>query len=186
MISTNDFRSGMTVERDGELLQILESQHVKPGKGPAFVRVKFKNLMSGAITQETMRAGEKVPRAHLEKRTMQYLYQDGEGYHFMDLETYEQQNLTAEDIGEAVKYLKENDNAEVLTYKGGLVGVSLPASVELRVTSTVPGLKGDTVSGGGSKPATLETGYEVHVPLFVEEGDMVRIDTRSGEYLERA
>ncbi len=186
MISTNDFRSGLTVERDGELLQVLESQHVKPGKGPAFVRVKFKNLMTGAITQETMRAGEKVPRAHLEKRTMQYLYQDGEGYHFMDIETYEQERLSGEDIGDAVHYLKENDNVEVLTFKGRLVGVTLPASVALEVVDTVPGVKGDTVSGGGTKPATLETGTEVQVPLFIERGDMVRVDTRSGEYLERA
>ncbi|MFP4201252.1 MAG: elongation factor P [Clostridia bacterium] len=186
MISTNDFRPGLTVEIDGQLLQIMESQHVKPGKGPAFVRAKFKNLMSGAITQDTMRAGEKVPRAHLEKRTMQYLYRDGEGYHFMDVQTYEQERLSDEDIGAAVNYLKENENVEVLTFKGRLVGVSLPASVELEVVDTVPGVRGDTVSGGGSKPATLETGVEVQVPLFVERGDVVRIDTRSGEYLERA
>ncbi len=176
----------MTVERDGQLLQIVESQHVKPGKGPAFVRVKFKNLMSGSITQETMRAGEKVPRAHLEKRTMQYLYRDGEGYHFMDTETYEQERLSPEDIGDAVNYLKENDTAEVLTFKGRMVGVNIPASVELEVVETMPGVRGDTVSGGGTKPATLETGTEVQVPLFVERGDIVRIDTRSGEYMERA
>ncbi len=185
MISSNDLRSGMTIERDGNLYQVIEAQHVKPGKGPAFVRVKFRNLMTGSITQDTLRAGEKMTSAHLEKQKMQYLYRDGDLYYFMDVNTFEQRPLNAEDIGDAVKFLKENEMVEVLTYQDKMVGASLPVTVELEVTHTVPGLKGDTVSGGGTKPATVETGAEIQVPLFINEGDVIRVDTRSGEYLER-
>ena len=185
MISSNDLRSGMTIERDGKLLQVLESAHVKPGKGPAFVRVKFRNVMTGSTTQETLRAGEKMTSAHMDKRKMEYLYRDGDLFYFMDVNTYEQQPLTAEDIGEGARFLKENNTVEVLTHKGRMVGVSLPVAVELKVVETVPGVKGDTVSGA-TKPATLETGAVLNVPLFVNEGDVIRVDTRSGEYMERA
>ncbi len=184
MISTNDFRPGLTVEMDGEILQVLESQHVKPGKGPAFVRARLKNLMTGTITQQTLRSGEKVPAAHLEKRRMQYLYRDGDMFYFMDTETFEQTALSEEQLGEAVKWLRENTEVRVLTFKDEMVGVDLPTSVVLEVTDTVPGLKGDTVTGG-TKEATVETGATVSVPLFINEGDKVRIDTRTGEYTER-
>ncbi len=186
MISTNDFRPGLTIELDGDIYQVVESQHVKPGKGPAFVRSKLRNLMTRSIIQKTFRAGEKIPPAHLEKRRMQYLYSDGEDYHFMNVDTYEQMPLSGEQLGDTVKYLKENIEVEVLTFKDRMVGVELPTAVALEVKSTVPGIRGDTVSSGGTKPAVMETGAEILVPLFINEGDVVRVDTRTGQYMDRA
>lgn len=184
MISTNDFRTGLTIEVDGEIYTVVEFQHVKPGKGSAFVRSKLKNLRTGAVIERTFRAGEKVPRAHLERKEMQYLYREGDSYVFMDNETYDQVSLTAEQLGENVKYLKENMNIYLLTHEGSLIGIELPNFVELKVVEAEPGVRGDTATGG-TKSATLETGLVIQVPLFVEVGDVVRVDTRTGEYLER-
>ncbi len=185
MISTNDFRTGVTVEIDGAVWQVIEFQHVKPGKGSAFVRSKLRNLETGAIVERTFRAGEKLPRAHLERREVQYLYSSGDEYTFMDTETYEQLSLSEEQLGDGRQYLVENMTIHVVSHGGRLIGVELPNSVELRVVATDPGLRGDTASGG-TKPARLETGLVVQVPLFIEEGDVLRIDTRTGLYIERA
>ncbi len=185
MISTNDFRVGLTIELDGEVWQVMEFQHVKPGKGAAFVRSKLRNLRNGNIQERTFRAGEKVPRAHVETRQMQYLYESGGEYTFMDNETYEQVSLPRERLEREVKFLKENMNVNLVIYKGDTIGVQLPNTVELEVVETEPGIKGDTATGG-SKPAKLETGLVVQVPLFVQEGDRLIIDTRSGEYVSRA
>ncbi|HAA89368.1 MAG: Elongation factor P [Thermoanaerobacterales bacterium 50_218] len=184
MISTNDFRTGLTIEVDGEIYEVIDFQHVKPGKGAAFVRSKLKNLRTGAVIDRTFRAGEKVPRAHLDRREMQYLYRDGNSFVFMDNETYDQISLSEEQLGENVKFLKENMNIYLLTHEGQIIGVELPNFVELKVVDTEPGVRGDTAAGG-TKPATLETGLVVQVPLFVEAGDVIRVDTRTGEYLER-
>ncbi len=184
MISTNDFRTGLTIEVDGEVWTVLEFQHVKPGKGSPFVRSKLKNLRTGAVIEKTFRAGEKVPRAHLDRREMEYLYREGDSYVFMDKETYDQTVLDAEQLGENVKYLKENTPIYLLLHSGRILGIELPNFVELKVVATEPGIRGDTAAGG-TKPATLETGLVVQVPLFVEVGDVVRVDTRTGEYLER-
>lgn len=184
MISTNDFRTGLTIEVEGEIYTVVEFQHVKPGKGSAFVRSKLKNLRTGAVIERTFRAGEKVPRAHLERKEMQYLYREGDSFVFMDNETYEQVSLTSEQLGDNVKYLKENMNIYLLTHEGNLIGVELPNFVELEVVAADPGVRGDTATGG-TKSATLETGLTIQVPLFVEVGDVVRVDTRTGEYLER-
>jgi len=184
MISTSDFRTGLTIELDSEVYTIVDFQHVKPGKGAAFVRTKLKNLKTGAITERTFRAGEKMERAILDRREMQYLYNAGDEYHLMDTETYEQLALTAEQLGDGVKYLKENMNLHVLFYQGQIIGVELPYFVELEVVATEPGIKGDTASGG-SKPATMETGLVVQVPFFINVGDVLRVDTRTGEYIER-
>jgi len=185
MISTNDFRVGLTIELDGEVWQVMEFQHVKPGKGAAFVRSKLRNLRNGNIQERTFRAGEKVPRAHVETRQMQYLYESGGEYTFMDNETYEQVSLPRERLEQEVKFLKENMNVNLVIYKGETIGIQLPNTVELEVVETEPGIKGDTATGG-SKPAKLETGLVVQVPLFVQEGDRLIIDTRSGEYVSRA
>jgi len=185
MISTNDFRTGLTIELDGEVFQVVEFQHVKPGKGAAFVRSKLKNLRTGAVVEKTFNAGEKIPRAHIERREVQYLYNDGTSYNFMDMETYDQMALTAEQLGDAVKYLKENMTINLLMFQGRSIGVDLPNFVELTVVETAPGIKGDTASGG-SKPATLETGYVVQVPFFINVGDVLQIDTRTGQYIKRA
>ncbi|KYH31372.1 elongation factor P [Neomoorella mulderi] len=185
MISTNDFRTGLTIEVDGEVYQVIEFMHVKPGKGSAFVRTKLKNRRTGAVIERTFRAGEKVNRAHIERREMQYLYNDGENYYFMDTETYEQLSLRKDQLDEAVKYLKDNMNIYVLLYQGETIGIELPNFVELKVVETEPGIKGDTATGG-SKNAVLETGAVIQVPLFIEVGDVVRIDTRTGAYIERA
>ncbi|MFO7289504.1 translation elongation factor P (EF-P) [Planifilum fulgidum] len=185
MISTNDFRVGLTIELDGEVWQVMEFQHVKPGKGAAFVRSKLRNLRNGNIQERTFRAGEKVPRAHVETRQMQYLYESGGEYTFMDNETYEQVSLPRERLEREVKFLKENMNVNLVIYKGETIGIQLPNTVELEVVETEPGIKGDTATGG-SKPAKLETGLVVQVPLFVQEGDRLIIDTRSGEYVSRA
>lgn len=184
MISTNDFQTGLTIELDGEIYSVIDFQHVKPGKGAAFVRSRLRNLRSGSTTEKTFRAGEKVARAMIEKKEMEYLYSDGEEYILMDTESYEQISLSAEQLGENTLYLKENMRITVLDYKGESIGIELPHSVELTVVETDPGYKGDTAAGG-SKPAKLETGLVVQVPFFINEGDVLRIDTRSGEYLER-
>ncbi|MDH7576210.1 MAG: elongation factor P [Bacillota bacterium] len=184
MISTNDFRTGLTIEVDGEVYSVVDFQHVKPGKGSAFVRSKLKNLRTGAVIERTFRAGEKVPRAHLERKEMQYLYREGDSFVFMDNETYDQISLSEDQLGDSVKYLKENSNIYLLIYAGNLIGSELPHAVELEVVATDPGIRGDTATGG-TKPATLETGLVIQVPLFVEVGDVIRVDTRTGEYLER-
>jgi len=184
MISTNDFRTGLTIEVEGDIYTVVDFQHVKPGKGSAFVRSKLKNLRTGAVIERTFRAGEKLPRAHLERKEMQYLYREGDSFVFMDNETYEQVSLTTEQLGDNVKYLKENMNIYLLTHGGNLIGVELPNFVELEVVAADPGVRGDTATGG-TKSATLETGLAIQVPLFVEVGDVIRVDTRTGEYLER-
>ncbi len=183
MISTADFRNGMTIEMDGTLYNILYFQHVKPGKGGAFVRSRLKNLKTGAVQEKTFRAGEKVELAVLDKRKMQFLYEEG-GYHFMDTETFEQMTLDGEDLGEPGRFLKEGTVVDVSLYEGRPVGVELPIFVELEVVEAAPGVKGDTASGG-SKSVVLETGASVQVPLFMEAGNVVKIDTRTGEYVGR-
>jgi elongation factor P len=185
MISTSDFHTGISVELEGEIYTILEFQHVKPGKGAAFVRSKLKNLRTGSIAEKTFRAGEKMARAHLERKEMEYLYRDGDSFHMMDMETYEQITLSSDQIGEGTKYLKENDHLNVVMHGEKLLGVDVPLSVVLKVEETEPGLKGDTASGA-SKPATMETGLVVQVPLFINSGDSIKIDTRTGSYIERA
>ncbi|MDI6709688.1 MAG: elongation factor P [Thermoanaerobacterales bacterium] len=185
MISTNDFRTGLTIELDGEVYQVVDFLHVKPGKGSPFVRSKLRNMRTGAVVERTFNAGEKVPRARLDKREVQYLYNDGENYNFMDTETYEQFALGGDILGDAVKYLKDNMNLFLLFHNGKVLDIELPNTVELTVVETTPGIKGDTASGG-SKPATLETGLVVQVPFFVEEGDVLQIDTRTGQYIKRA
>ena len=185
MISTNEFHTGITIEYEGDIYNILEFQHVKPGKGAAFVRSKLKNVRTGAITDKTFRAGEKVARAHLERKEMEYLYRDGDFFHVMDMESYEQITLSEGQLGDSVKYLKVNDRLTVVLYKEEVVGVDIPLTVTLAVAETEPGVKGDTASGA-SKPAKMETGLVVQVPLFINEGDLLRIDTRNGNYIERA
>jgi elongation factor P len=183
-VSTNDLKRGMTLELDGTLYQIIEFQHVKPGKGGAFVRTKLRNLSSGSVVERTFNAGINVGLAIVERREMQYLYRDGLDFVFMDTESYEQHPVPSSVLGDATSYLTEGATAIVSMYKANAIGVELPASVVLSVSSTDPGVKGDRVSGA-LKPATLETGLVVQVPLFVEEGDRVKVDTRSGQYLTR-
>ncbi len=183
MISTADFRKGLTIELDGEVFSIIDFQHVKPGKGGAFVRTKLRNVRTGNVFDRTFRAGERMERALLERKQMQFLYAQDDDYVFMDTETYDQVTLAARDLGDATKWLKDNLEVSILTHEGRLMGVELPDSVEFRVTQTDPAFKGDTVSG--TKPATIETGAVVQVPFFIEEGDTIRVDTRSGLYLER-
>ncbi|HPU36050.1 MAG TPA: elongation factor P [Bacillota bacterium] len=185
MISTNDFKTGLTIELEGDVYQVIEFQHVKPGKGSAFVRSKLKNIRTGAMIEKTFNAGEKIPKARLERREVQYLYNDGMDYNFMDMETYDQLTMTRDQLGDAVKYLKENMNIHILTFQGKSIGVELPNFVELEVVETTPGIKGDTASGG-SKPAVLETGAVVQVPFFINVGDKLQIDTRTGNYIKRA
>lgn len=184
MISVNDFRTGVTVEVEGEVWQVMEFQHVKPGKGAAFVRAKLKNMRTGGTVERTFRGGEKIPRARLDKREMQYLYNDGEDYVFMDTETFDQLSLGKDQLGDGVNYLKEQMMIEILQWQGEILGIELPNFVELEVVETEPGIRGDTASGA-TKQAVLETGAAVQVPLFVEVGDILRIDTRTGEYMER-
>jgi len=186
VISTSDFKTGMTIEFDNELFTIVEFQHVKPGKGAAFVRTKLKNRRSGAIVEKTFRSGEKVEKAHLEKKEMQYLYNEGDVYNFMNTETYDQIVLSAVQLGEEnIKFLKENMMIQVMFYKEETIGVDLPTTVVLKVIETEPGVKGDTASSNVTKAATVETGAVVKVPLFVNEGDELVIDTRNGEYVSR-
>lgn len=184
MISTNNFKIGLTIELDGVLYTIINFQHVKPGKGGAFVRTKLKNLKSGAVIDRTFRAGEKVETAHIDRRRMQFLYQDQDHYYFMDTNNYEQLFLLSENLEEAVNYLKEGIVLEVLLHDSGPIGVEMPVAVELEVKETDPGLRGDTATGG-TKPAKLETGLVVQVPLFVQVGDIIKVDTRTGEYITR-
>lgn len=184
MISAGDFRNGVTFEMDSQVYRIVDFQHVKPGKGAAFVRTKLKNVITGAVLEKTFNPTEKVEEAQIDRKDMQYLYNDGDVYYFMDNETYEQLPLNKEELGDTLKYLLDNMVVKVLSYKGKVFGIEPPMFVELEVTYTEPGFKGNT-STGTLKPATLETGYNVNVPLFVEIGDKVRIDTRSGEYMER-
>lgn len=185
MISSNDFRTGVTIELDGGVWQVVDFQHVKPGKGAAFVRAKLKNAKTGAVVERTFNAGEKVPKAHIDRREMQYLYESDGMYNFMDNETYEQIALNPEQMGDAKRFLKENMNIGIMFFQGTVIGIDLPYSVELAVVETDPGIRGDTATGG-KKPAKLETGYVVNVPLFINEGDVLRIDTRTGDYIERA
>jgi elongation factor P len=184
-ISTNDLKNGMALKMPEGLVTVVEFQHVKPGKGGAFVRTKLKNYRSGAVVEKTFRADEKVQLAKIDKREMQYLYREGSAFVFMDNETYDQLHVETSDLGDSVNYLKEGDTAILPTYEDKVVGVELPASVELTVAETEPGIQGDRVSGA-RKPATLETGLIVQVPLFVEPGERIKVDTRSGEYLARA
>ena len=184
-ITTNDLKNGMTLNLDDGLFQVVEFQHVKPGKGGAFVRTTLKNVRNGAVVDRTFRGGEKVDRAMIDKREMQFLYREGTDYVFMDNTTYDQLHVSAENVGNAVNYLKEGDSAVLPTFEDEVIGVDLPASVELVVTETEPGMQGDRVSGA-RKAATLETGLVVQVPLFVNIGDRVKVDTRSGEYLSRS
>jgi len=185
MISVNDFRTGLTIQADGGIWSVIEFQHVKPGKGAAFVRSKLRNLRTGSIQEKTFRGGEKVERAHIENRRMQYLYANGEQHTFMDLESYEQTELSANQIADQLSFLKENMEVHIQSFEGETIGVELPNTVELEVIETEPGIKGDTASGG-SKPATLETGYIVQVPFFVNQGDVLIVDTRTGNYISRA
>ena len=184
IITTNDLKNGMTLELDNTLFSVVEFQHVKPGKGHAFVRTTLKNSRTGAVIDRTFRAGEKVERAIIDKRAMQFLYRDGTDYVFMDAETYDQLTVSPETLGEASDYLVEQNTALLMMYGEDVIGVDLPASVELTITETEPGLQGDRVSGA-RKPATLETGLVVSVPLFIEKGEHVKVDTRTGEYLSR-
>ncbi|HQE04762.1 MAG TPA: elongation factor P [Tepidanaerobacteraceae bacterium] len=184
LISTNDLKTGVTVEIDGEVFMIVDFQHVKPGKGAAFVRTKIKNVKTGQVFERTFRAGEKLNRAIVERKTMQYIYSEGDVYYFMDTQTYEQIPLNKDQLGDSVDYLKENLEVMVMLHEGVSIGIELPTFVELEVTETEPGFKGDTATGG-SKPATLETGLTVQVPLFINIGDIIRVDTRTGEYLGR-
>ena len=184
MVSAGDFRNGLTIELDNGIYQIIEFQHVKPGKGAAFVRTKLKNIKSGGVIERTFRPTEKCPQAHIERKDMQYLYADGDMFNFMDLETYDQFALTQDQIGDALKFVKENDMVKMLSHNGEIFSVEPPLFVELVITDTEPGFKGDTATGA-TKPATVETGAVVYVPLFVEQGDKISIDTRTGEYLKR-
>ncbi len=185
MIVAGDFRNGVTFEMDGNVLQIVEFQHVKPGKGAAFVRTKVRNVITGAVLERTFNPSDKFPTAFVERKDMQYLYSDGSLYYFMDMESYEQQPIDESKLGDSFKFVKENMEVKVLSYKGNVFGVEPPFFVELEVTETDPGFKGDTATNA-TKPAILETGAEIKVPLFIEQGDVLRIDTRTGEYMERA
>lgn len=184
MISSNDFRSGVTIELDGNVWRVVEFLHVKPGKGSAFVRTKLKNVQTGSVVERTFRAGETVPQANLEKRTMQHTYKDGEEFVFMDMETYEETRLSGQQLGDRVQYLKEEMEVNLIFWEGQVLEIELPTSVVLEVVETDPGVKGDTATGG-SKPAIVETGAQVMVPLFISVGEKIKVDTRDGSYLGR-
>ena len=184
MISAGDFRNGVTLEIEGNVFQIVEFQHVKPGKGAAFVRTKLKNIINGGLVERSFRPTEKFPQARIDRKDMQYLYEDGGLFTFMDVETYDQVALNAETIGDALKFVKENEMCKVCSYNGSVFSVEPPLFVELQTTETEPGFKGDTATGA-TKPAIVETGAKVNVPLFVEQGETIKIDTRTGEYLSR-
>ena len=185
MISAGDFRNGITIELEGNVYQIIEFQHVKPGKGAAFVRTKLKNIKSSGVVEKTFRPTEKCPQARIDRKDMQYLYSDGDLFNFMDVETYDQVALNAETIGDSLKFVKENEMCKVCSHNGNVFAVEPPVFVELEITETEPGFKGDTATGA-TKPATVETGAVVYVPLFIEQGEKIKIDTRTGEYLSRA
>jgi elongation factor P len=184
MIVAGDFRNGATFEMDGQIFQVVEFQHVKPGKGAAFVRTKLRNVITGSTVERTFNPNDKMPKAHIERKDMQYLYSDEDLFHFMDVETFEQMPLSQSAIGDALKFVKENNVVKVLSHKGNVFGVEPPTFVELEIIETEPGFKGDTATGA-VKPAKVETGAVVKVPLFVNQGDVIRIDTRNGEYMER-
>lgn len=185
MISPNDFKTGLTIEFEGQILQIVDFQHVKPGKGAAFVRAKLKNVETGSVVERTFNPKEKIEKAHIERRTMQYLYAQGDDYVFMDTENYEQVAFTKEQLEGNIKYLIEEMNITILYHKERAIGIELPNSVVLEVVETEPGIKGDTASGG-SKPATMQTGLVIQVPFFINVGDKLKVDTRTGSYIERA
>ena len=184
MVSAGDFRNGLTVEIEGNVYQIVDFQHVKPGKGAAFVRTKLKNIMDGGFIEKTFRPSERFPQAHIERTDMQYLYFDGELYNFMHPETFEQIAVDSETVGDAMELVKENEKVRILAYEGKVFAIEPPLFVELEITETEPGFKGDTATGG-TKPAVVETGAQVNVPLFIEIGDVISIDTRTGEYMKR-
>ena len=185
MVTAGDFRNGVTFEMDGNVYSIIEFQHVKPGKGAAFVRTKIRNVISGAVTEKTFNPNDKYPTAFIERKDMEYLYNDGDLYYFMDSETYEQLPISPNVLGDNFRFVKENMVCKGLSYKGNVFGIEPPNFVELQVTETEPGVKGDTATNV-TKPATLETGAEIKVPIFINEGEMIRVDTRTGEYMERA
>lgn len=184
MIEAGDFRNGMTFEIEGKVCQVIEFQHVKPGKGAAFVRTKYKDIIGGGVVETSFRPNEKFPQARIDRQDMQYLYADGELYNFMDTETYDQLALNSDVVGDALKFVKENEMVKVLSYNGNVFSIEPPLFVELAITETEPGFKGNTATGA-TKPAIVETGAQVAVPLFVELGDVIKIDTRTGEYLSR-
>lgn len=184
MISAGDFRNGITLEIEGNVVQVIEFQHVKPGKGAAFVRTKLKNIINGGVVEKTFRPTEKFPQARIDRVDMQYLYSDGDLYHFMNVETYDQIALNEDAIGDSLKFVKENEMVKVCSYNGNVYAIEPPLFVELEITDTEPGFKGDTAQGA-TKPAVVETGATVYVPLFVNQGDKIKIDTRTGEYLSR-
>ena len=184
MVSAGDFRNGITLEIDGQVMQVMEFQHVKPGKGAAFVRTKLRNVIDGCVVERTFRPTEKFPQARIDRIDMQYLYQDGDLYNFMNVETYDQIAINSDIVGDSMKFVKENENVKVLSYNGSVFAIEPPLFVELEVTETEPGLKGNTATGA-TKPATVETGAQIQVPLFVNTGDKLKIDTRTGEYLSR-
>ncbi len=185
MITAGDFRNGVTFEMDGGVFQVIEFQHVKPGKGAAFVRTKYKNVITGAVVETSFNPTAKFPTAYIERKEMEYSYSDGDLYYFMDQETFELVPIGKQELGDNFKFVKENMMCRVLSYKGKVFGVEPPTFVELQVTATEPGVRGDTATNV-TKPATLETGAENRVPIFINEGDMIRVDTRTGEYMERA
>ena len=185
MITAGDFRNGVTFEMDGGVYQVIEFQHVKPGKGAAFVRTKYKNVITGAVVETSFNPTAKFPTAYIERKDMEYSYSDGDLYYFMDQETFELVPIGKAELGDNFKFVKENMMCRVLSYKGKVFGVEPPTFVELQVTATEPGVRGDTATNV-TKPATLETGAEIRVPIFINEGDMIRVDTRTGEYMERA
>ncbi len=185
MITAGDFRNGVTFDMDGQVYQVVEFQHVKPGKGAAFVRTKFKNVITGAVVEKSFNPTDKFENAYVERKEYEYLYNDGELYYFMDTETYEQLPLNADKLGDNFKFVKENDTVKIMSYKGNVFGVEPPLFVELEVTETEPGVRGDTATNV-TKPATLETGAVIKVPIFINSGEKIRIDTRTGEYMERA
>ena len=184
MISAGEFRNGVTMEIDGDPFVVLEFQHVKPGKGAAFVRTKIKNLKTGAVLEKTFRPTEKMPRAHIDRQDMQYLYNDGDLYYFMNNETFDQIAVNAHEVGDALEFVKENELVKILSYDGAVFGIEAPLFVELEITDTEPGFAGNTAQGA-TKPATVETGAQIQVPLFINQGEIVKIDTRTGEYLGR-
>ena len=184
MVSAGDFRNGITLEIDGQVMQVMEFQHVKPGKGAAFVSTKLRNVIDGGVVERTFRPTEKFPQARIDRIDMQYLYQDGDLYNFMNVETYDQIAINSDIVGDNMKFVKENENVKVLSYNGSVFAIEPPLFVELEVTETEPGLKGNTATGA-TKPATVETGAQIQVPLFVNTGDKLKIDTRTGEYLSR-
>lgn len=185
MVSAGDFRNGVTFEMDGNVVQIIEFQHVKPGKGAAFVRTKIRNVITGSVVERTFNPTDKYPTAYVERKEMQYLYKDGDLYYFMDNETYENIPINSSVLGDNFKFVKENTDVKVLSYKGTVFGVEPPNFMELKVVATEPGVRGDTATNV-TKPAELETGAEIRVPIFINEGDVIRIDTRTGDYMERA